>query len=203
VRDGTANGALSALHRDLPVWPALCTQQGHVRPCGGLYAPSLHAVSSICTAVPTQHQEGSSATSIPGMPIPSVTGSVNEPAHCPQVCTSTAAHRVCLWVSQLHSCPDKGTAGVTDSLVLSQGYRNPHGTRHRHRIIEPFQLEGTLKGHLVHLPCNKQGHPQLHQVLRAPSSLTSNASMDGASTTSWAPRFQCLTILIVKNPSSL
>ena len=32
---------------------------------------------------------------------------------------------------------------------------------------EWLQLEGTLKGHLVQLPCNEQGHPQLHQVLRA------------------------------------
>ena len=33
-------------------------------------------------------------------------------------------------------------------------------------------LEGTWKGHLVQLPCREQGHLQLHQVLRAPSSLT-------------------------------
>ena len=32
-----------------------------------------------------------------------------------------------------------------------------------HRIMEPFELEGTFKGHLVQLPCNEQGHPQLHQ----------------------------------------
>ena len=31
-------------------------------------------------------------------------------------------------------------------------------------IIEPLELEGTFKGHLVQLLCNKQGHPQLHQV---------------------------------------
>ena len=33
-------------------------------------------------------------------------------------------------------------------------------------------MGGTLKGHLVQSPCDEQGHPQLHQVLRAPSSLT-------------------------------
>jgi len=29
-------------------------------------------------------------------------------------------------------------------------------------------LEGTLKGHLVQLPYNKQGHLQLHQVAESP-----------------------------------
>jgi len=29
-------------------------------------------------------------------------------------------------------------------------------------------LEGTLKGHLVQLPCNEQGHLQLHQVAQSP-----------------------------------
>jgi len=27
-----------------------------------------------------------------------------------------------------------------------------------HRIIEPLELEGTFKCHLVQLPCNEQGH---------------------------------------------
>ena len=46
-----------------------------------------------------------------------------------------------------------------------------------YRITE---LEGALKGHLVQLSCNEQGHPQLHQVLRAPSSPTLGVSEDGA-----------------------
>ena len=33
-----------------------------------------------------------------------------------------------------------------------------------HRIIESFELEGTLKGHLVQLSCNEQEHLQLDQV---------------------------------------
>lgn len=33
-----------------------------------------------------------------------------------------------------------------------------------HIVIESFELEGTLKGHLVHLSCNKKGHLQLDQV---------------------------------------
>ena len=31
-----------------------------------------------------------------------------------------------------------------------------------------FELEGTLKSHLVQLPCNEQGHLQLHQVAQSP-----------------------------------
>ena len=34
-------------------------------------------------------------------------------------------------------------------------------------MIASFELEGTLKSHLVQLPCNEQGHLQLHRVLRA------------------------------------
>ena len=36
-----------------------------------------------------------------------------------------------------------------------------------HRIITFLELEETFKGHLVQLPCNEQGHPQLHQVTQA------------------------------------
>ena len=43
--------------------------------------------------------------------------------------------------------------------------------------MELFELEGTFKGHRVQLPCSEQGHLQLHQVLRAPSSLTLSVSM--------------------------
>lgn len=31
-------------------------------------------------------------------------------------------------------------------------------------ITESSELEGTIKDHLVQLPCNKQGHTQLDQV---------------------------------------
>ena len=44
--------------------------------------------------------------------------------------------------------------------------------------MESFELEGILEGHLVQLPCTERGHLQLHQVLRAPSSLTSSVSRD-------------------------
>jgi len=53
------------------------------------------------------------------------------------------------------------------------------------QFTESLELEGTLKGDLVQLPCNEQGHPQLDQVLRALSSLTSNVSKDGSSTSSF------------------
>lgn len=33
-----------------------------------------------------------------------------------------------------------------------------------YRIIESLELEGTFNGHLVQLPCNKHGHPQLDQI---------------------------------------
>ena len=52
------------------------------------------------------------------------------------------------------------------------------------QFTESLELEGTLKGDLVQLPCNEQGHPQLDQVLRALSSLTSNVAKDGSSTSS-------------------
>jgi len=34
-------------------------------------------------------------------------------------------------------------------------------------IIESLELEGTFKCHLVQLPCNEQGHPQLDQVAQS------------------------------------
>ena len=33
-----------------------------------------------------------------------------------------------------------------------------------HRTTESLEVEGTSEGHLVQLPCNKQGHLQLDQV---------------------------------------
>ena len=68
-----------------------------------------------------------------------------------------------------------------------------------HRIIGSFELEGTFKDCPVQLPSNEQGHPQLHQVLRALPSLTSGVSRDGASSTSLGNLCHCLTTFIVKN----
>ena len=69
-------------------------------------------------------------------------------------------------------------------------------------IIELFELEGSLKSHLVQLPCNEQGHLQLHQVLRAPSSLILSVSRDGAPITNLVNLCQCFTTLTVKKPFS-
>ena len=66
-------------------------------------------------------------------------------------------------------------------------------------IIESFGLEGPLKGHLVQLPCNEQGHLQFHQSAQSPSSLTLSVSRDGTSSTSLCNLFQCSTTLIIKN----
>jgi len=35
------------------------------------------------------------------------------------------------------------------------------------RIIESLEMEVTFKGHLVQLPCNEQGHPQLDQAAQS------------------------------------
>lgn len=52
-------------------------------------------------------------------------------------------------------------------------FRSVHAHTHTaHVSIHLFQLGGTLKGHLVQPPCNEKGHLQLHQVIRAPSSLS-------------------------------
>ena len=64
-------------------------------------------------------------------------------------------------------------------------------TPQNHTVTEWFELEGTLRCHLVQLPCHEQGHLQLHQVLRAPSSLTLSVSKDRAFTTSLGQLCQC------------
>ena len=49
----------------------------------------------------------------------------------------------------------------------------------------------------MQLPCNDQGHPQLHQVLRASSNLTLSVSRVGTSTASLDNLFHCHNTLII------
>lgn len=49
-------------------------------------------------------------------------------------------------------------------------------------VIESFELDGALKGHLVQLLGNEQRCLQLDQVLRVLSRLTLKVSRDGVST---------------------
>ena len=64
-------------------------------------------------------------------------------------------------------------------------------------LTESSELEGSLRGHPVQLPCDAQRHLQLPQVLRA-SRLTAAVSEDGTSSRAGQP-FQCLTSATVKN----
>ena len=53
-------------------------------------------------------------------------------------------------------------------------------TESQSRILESYELEGTLEGPSSPNPCNEQGHLQLHQVAQslalAPSGMTSEMS---------------------------
>jgi len=57
-----------------------------------------------------------------------------------------------------------------DSCVCDHCDNNADRAQNRHhRIIESFELEGALKGHLVQLFCNEQGHLHLDQVAQSPA----------------------------------
>lgn len=60
--------------------------------------------------------------------------------------------------------------------------------------MESFELEGILKVCVAQLFC----HEQLHEVLRAQSSLTSSVSKDEEPTISLGKLFQSFTFLTVK-----
>lgn len=62
------------------------------------------------------------------------------------------------------------------------------------RIVEPFGLEGTFKGHLVQRPA--MSRDIFNRLLRASSNLTLNVSQDGASVTSLGDLCQCFTTLV-------
>jgi len=62
-----------------------------------------------------------------------------------------------------------------------------------HRIVESLELEGTIKDHLVPLPCNEQGHLQLHQVAQDLIQPCLGCLQRQGSTTSLGSLYLCLT----------
>ena len=72
------------------------------------------------------------------------------------------------WLS-LAACRRSDVAGTMHALMVREvrnGWHNPRtaqadlpGPAMLHRIMELFELEGTFKDHLVHLPCSEQGKP--------------------------------------------
>ena len=68
-----------------------------------------------------------------------------------------------------------------------------------HRGIELFELEETLKCHLVQPPAMSRDTYSYIRLLRALSSLTLSVSRDGACTTSQGNLCQCLNTRIVNN----
>jgi len=56
-------------------------------------------------------------------------------------------------------CPHE-TLKFLASMICDRIFKNYPTVEHRsdHRIIELFELEGILKGHLVQIPCKEQGH---------------------------------------------
>ena len=78
-----------------------------------------------------------------------------------------------------YMCPALGSGPIFRHPQIFINYT----TKNYHRITESFELEGTLKGHLVQLPCIEQGYLQLDEVAQSPSSLIFNVSKDRASTT--------------------
>ena len=89
-----------------------------------------------------------------------------------------------------------GRAWSPSGLLLHRN--DPVSSSTDFEILSYGALEGSLKCHLVQLPCNEQGHLQIEKVLRAPSGLTLSVSRDGASVTSLGNLFHCLITLTVK-----
>ena len=84
-------------------------------------------------------------------------------------------------------------AGVLPSLKKQSLHRFQLSFQfENHRMEESLELEGTLTDRLVQLPCNEQGHLQLHQVAQSTVQLTLGVSVDGGSTTSPGNLSQCL-----------
>jgi len=101
-------------------------------------------------------------------------------------------HSISLWASTGNF---EGTATGWETLgcmewgrLLGELWVAPKpavGWWHRINKAESFELEETFNGHPVQFPCNEQGHPQLHEELRAPSRLTIGVSRDGVLPPLW------------------
>ena len=66
-------------------------------------------------------------------------------------------------------------------------------------VIASFELAGTLKCHLVQLPCSAQGHLQLHQVAQSPIQPDLDRLQGWGTATSLGNLCHCFTALIIKN----
>ena len=82
-----------------------------------------------------------------------------------------------LWENTLHPLPLLLGADLQLLCPRAGAKRDQHKWCSQGYCHEWFELEGTSKGRLLPLPCSAQGHPQLHQMLRAPSSLTLSAPL--------------------------
>jgi len=83
--------------------------------------------------------------------------------------------------------------------ISSRGSEIPYPP---HRITESFELEGTLKGCLVQLPCTEQGRPQLHQCSE-PIQPDLGCLQGWGTTTFLVSLCHCLTALTVKKNKNL
>jgi len=88
---------------------------------------------------------------------------------------------------------------ISTYITISGRTNQPKKTPFKRSSQNCLSWKEPVKSHLVQPPCNKQGHLQLHQVLRTPYSLTLSVHRDGASTPSLGNLCHCLTTLMVKD----
>jgi len=131
--------------------------------------------------------------------------SSKSPIHCcfNQLMTSLSKHTFKINPKKLQTPPETHI-GMQSELQAKVPFLrawvpicDDRAVKSEYKSIELFELEGTLKVHLVQFPCSEQEHRQLYQVLRALSSLILSVSKDGAATTSLGNL--CFIILTVKN----
>jgi len=106
----------------------------------------------------------------------------------------------CPQAKEIRGGRSPGTGAATQVLLMLYKYGGKRcplarwsGNGH-YETIELFELEETLKGHLVQLPCIEQGHLQLHQVAQRPIQPDLEC-LQRPSTTSLGSLFLCFTPL--------